>query len=304
MARRPPDDTPIVDSTAAITSLYQAPFADFVSMRTSLVAQLKKTGHKEVAARLAVAAKPSRAAWLVNQVYWRARKTYDAVLDAGTAARTVQQARLLGQDSADLSDTLARRDQAVRAAVTRAEAIARDAGDSASEAVLAQVRASFEAIAAHGADGRLAHGLLTTDVELPGLAALAGLVLPETPAAPVRRFEVVSRRAAPGSGAPTVPAKPDPRIAQAEARVAELLEREGAVTERVAELERGLAAAAERLTAAEAAVAAATREMDAARSVVEAGTRSRDAVTRDLAEVARDRKKAQAALEKLQPRGQ
>ena len=304
MARRPPEDTSIVDTTAALASLYQAPFADFVSMRATLVAQLKKTGHREVAASLAGAAKPSRAAWLVNQVYWKARKSYDAVLDAGTAARTVQQARLLGQDSADLGDTLARRDEAVRAAVSRAETIARDAGDGASEAILAQVRASFEAIAAHGADGRLAHGHLTTDVELPGLAALAGLVMAETTAPPPRRFEVVARRPPTESEVPpVVPPPPDPRLVQAEARVAELATREAAMQERVAYIEQGLAAAEAGLAEAEQALAAAQSKVDAARSSVHNGTRARDALARDLEELRRDREKAARALEKLQAPG-
>ena len=300
MVKRPSDDGGIVDTTAALASLYQAPFADFISSRSALVAQLKRSGHKEVAARLAGATKPTRAAWLVNQVYWRDRKTYDAVLDAGTAARAAQQARLLGQGDADLSETIARRDAAVRAAVLRAEAMAKEDGGAASEAIVAQVRGSFEAIAAHGADGRLAHGHLTTDVEQPGLAAFAGLVLPEAPAPPVRRFEVVARGTRTETPPPGETVPPDPRVVAAEARVGELTEREAAARERTAELERGLAAAQERLTAAEAAAAVAARELGAAQEAVEGGLRARDAVTRDLEQVTRDRTKAGAALEKLQ----
>jgi hypothetical protein len=300
MARRPPDDGGIVDTSAALASLYQAPFGEFVSSRTALVSQLKRSGHKEVAARLAGATKPTRAAWLVNQVYWRDRKVYDRVLDAGTAARAAQQARLLGQGDADLAETITRRDAAVRAAVARAEALANEDGAPASEATVAQVRGSFEAIAAHGTDGRLAHGHLTTDVEQPGLAALAGLVLPETPAPPVRRFEVVARGTRTEIPAAEEAQPPDPRVVAAEARVADLTEREEAARERAAELELGLTAAQERLTAAEATAAEAARELAAAKAAVEGGTRARDAVTRDLDQVTRERVKAAAALEKLQ----
>ena len=59
-------------------------------------------------------------------------------------------------------------------------------------------RESFEALAAHGLESRLAHGHLVADVDLPGLAAFAGLILPATPPpTTVRRFEVVSRRPPP-----------------------------------------------------------------------------------------------------------
>ena len=73
-----------------------------------------------MAASIATAAKPSRAAYLVNQVYWRAQPTYDAVLDTGTAARAAQQARLLGDAASDVGETLRARDQAVTRAVEQA----------------------------------------------------------------------------------------------------------------------------------------------------------------------------------------
>ena len=75
--------------------------------------QLKRSGHKDVAARIAAATKPSRAAYLVNQVFWRSQPIYDAVLDAGTAARAAQQARLLGDAATDVGETLRVRDDAV-----------------------------------------------------------------------------------------------------------------------------------------------------------------------------------------------
>ncbi|MBA2353147.1 MAG: hypothetical protein H0V80_00615, partial [Acidobacteria bacterium] len=82
MARtRPPDDNGIIDSTAALASLYQRAFAEFIPTRTVLVRQLQRSGHKDVAARIASATKPTRAAWLVNQVFWRQRALYDAVLE-------------------------------------------------------------------------------------------------------------------------------------------------------------------------------------------------------------------------------
>lgn len=291
-APRGPADTGIVDSSAALASLYQAPFAEFVPRRSALVAQLKKSGHKEVAARLATAAKPSRAAYLLNQVFWRARSTYEGLLDAGSAARAAQQARLLGETGQDLTASLHLRDAAVDSAVAEAERIAAEEGLAASEAITAQVRASFEALAAHGREGRLPHGQLVSDVELPGLAALAGLVLPAS-AAPSRQFQVVARRAEP---APSAPAAPDPRVIEAEARVEDLRERERSATERVDELARSVAACRTQVEEAEAALTAATRRLEQARQTVSQGETAHSAALRDLEVVRAARADAESQL--------
>src|SRR6187431_1320591 len=146
MASRTPEEPPFIDSSAALASLYQAPLAEFIARRAALTSQLKRSGHKDVAARIAAASKPSRAAHLVNQVFWRSQATYDAVLDAGTAARAAQQARLLGDTATDVGGTLRVRDDAVSRAVEQAERVAAEEGQPRSEAILGQVRATFEAL--------------------------------------------------------------------------------------------------------------------------------------------------------------
>ncbi len=299
MASPPQDDPAIVDSTAALASLYQAPFAEFVARRSALVSQLKRSGHKDVASRIASAAKPTRAAFLVNQVYWRARATYDAVLDTGTAARAAQQARLLGDES-DLADTLDARDAAVADAVHRAERIAADEGQPSSDAIRAQVRASFEALAAHGREARLPHGQLTADVELPGLAALAGLVLPESAPPPVRRFEVVARRPASATDPPATPPEPDPRIAELEGRLAEARLRERESAERAVELDRALEASRDVLTTAEAAAEEASRKVRTAQEAVDRGERAHAAAAADAARRVQEREAVERELAALQ----
>ena len=299
MASRPPDDPPFVDSTAALASLYQAPFTEFISRRSTLASQLKRSGHKDVAARIAAAAKPSRAAYLVNQVYWRAQATYDAVLDAGTAARAAQQARLLGDMATDVSETLRTRDDAVARAVAEAERVAADEGQGGSDAILAQVRASFEALAAHGREARLSHGQLTAEVELPGLAAFAGLILPASPsAAPVRRFEVVARRADAEIDAEPA-AAPDPRVVEAAARLQALEERHAAAVERVEELRRTTAAAEDVATNAERAAEEATRAATDARKAADRAVASQSAAEQDLARLGEERTAAEAHLREL-----
>jgi hypothetical protein len=300
MVARPPDDQSLVDSTATLASLYQAPLGEFTARRAALVAQLKRSGHKEVAARIAAAVKPSRAAHLVNQVFWRARAVYDAVLDAGTAARAAQQARLLGDTATDLNETLRDRDAAVRAAVEMAVGAAFTAGQGASDAVAAQLRASFEALAAHGLEGRLAHGHLTADVALPGLAAFAGLVLPAPTGSPepVRRFDVVARRPEPVSPSASVP--PDPRIAETEASIARLRERRAEASERCEALRRGTAAAQEVAMHAEQEAADAARKAIEARRAVERAEASRLAAEHALQRVDDELSGAVAQLHALQ----
>ena len=294
----PPDEPAIVDTTAALESLYQSPFAEFITRRNALVSQLKRSGHKDVAARIAGAAKPSRAVYLVNQVYWQARALYDAVLDAGTVARSAQQARLLGDSDADLGDTLRQRDIAIAAAVTRADRIASQEEQPLSEAIRAQVRGSFEALAAHGVEGRLPHGQLTADVEAPGLAAFAGLVVAPSAPAPARNFEVVARRPEPAPPAADEP-EPDPKIAAAEARLAEVISREEAATERLSELERALGGAQAVLDEAEAAFEAAKRQLSSARQDVARGEQSRDQASRDLDRARQERDSAARHVETL-----
>ena len=297
MGPRGPADAAFVDSSAALASLYQAPLSEFVSRRAALVSQLKKSGHKDVAARLATAPKPSRAAYLLNQVYWRARAVYDDVLEAGSAARAAQQARLLGDEGHDLAATLQARDIAVAAAHAEAERIAVDEGLGASDSIAAQVRASFEALAAHGREGRLAHGHLVSDVELPGLAALAGLVLPAS-SPPPRQFQVVARRAEPAPAEPP----PDPRREAAARRAADAQARERAATDRAAELQRTLESVRAQVTDAEAAVADATRRLGEARRHLEKGEAAYESVRQDLEQASHARALADAELAALTPR--
>ncbi|BCS32863.1 hypothetical protein TBR22_A20870 [Luteitalea sp. TBR-22] len=268
----------MVDTSAALASLYQGPLAEFITRRRAVVSQLKASGHKDVAARLATAAKPSRAAHLVNQVFWRARPAYDALLDAGMAARAAQQARLLGDGDADLSLTLRLRDQAVQAAVDEALSMASSEAMGIGESLAGPVRASFEALAAHGRDGRLAHGQLVEEVPLPGLQALAGLVLPAGAPPPARRFEIVARQATPE---PAVPRAPDPQRLAAEARLSDAQEREALARERRVELERALEAASGELNDAEREFEAARARLASATQAVEAGRTALDAAARE-----------------------
>src|SRR5882724_9686262 len=71
----------------AVVTLYQAPLDEFVAARKRLGAELKASGDKAGAARLAKLGRPTIAAWAVNQLWWQARESFDELLAAGQRLR-------------------------------------------------------------------------------------------------------------------------------------------------------------------------------------------------------------------------
>jgi hypothetical protein len=166
----------IVDVTGRITRLYQDDPREFVAHRNALARDLAKAGQKDLSARIKALARPSASAWVVNQLFWHVRGDYDALLAAGAAARDAQQARLSGRGG-DLVRALAERDAIIGRLVGQAERLAVAGGVALSPEARSRVRTTLEAIALRAGDATVTHGQLSEDVALPGLQALAGLVL-------------------------------------------------------------------------------------------------------------------------------
>jgi hypothetical protein len=104
---------------ARIDDLYRAPLADFVARRTALAKELGGADAQQVRKL----AKPTLVPWAVNQVYWRARRVYDAVIATGEALRAAQVAALEGRKADVRAATDAHR-KAMADAVREAERIA------------------------------------------------------------------------------------------------------------------------------------------------------------------------------------
>lgn len=240
---------PIVDITGRVARLYQEPLGSFVAQRNALARDLAGAGQRDLSTRIKALTRPSAAAWVVNQLYWHERREYDALLAAGAAARDAQQARLSGRGG-DLARAFAERDVIVERLTRGGERLAAAGGLKLSGDGRGRLRTSLEAIALRAGDTSLVHGQLADDVALPGLQALAGLVLGESAAAdspPAR---------------PALALVPTPERDQARA-MAEALGRE--LAEVRAEIDRVTTDAAEaRERADEAAGAAATAEQQAA----------------------------------------
>src|SRR3982751_5116605 len=95
---------------SGIDQLYQLPLDEFTAARNALA-----KGAKNGAAIKALA-KPPLAAWAVNQLYWRDRKTWDALIDAGENLRRTHRSVLAGR-SGDVRAAGAAHDAAVQDAL-------------------------------------------------------------------------------------------------------------------------------------------------------------------------------------------
>jgi hypothetical protein len=145
----------------AIAELFRAQPEAFVAERKRLSGELKTAGDKDGAQRLAKLARPSVSAWAVNQLYWRSRDEFEALLDTAKAVR-----------EGDLGAAAVYREMlgALRAVAGR---MLSDAGHSANEATLRRMTATLSAVAAAGGFEPDPPGALSADRDPPGFEAAA-----------------------------------------------------------------------------------------------------------------------------------
>jgi hypothetical protein len=290
----------LLDVSAEIDRLYQLPLAEFVAERNALAARVKAEQGKEAADHIRTLAKPGLTAWVVNQLYWRYRQEFMALVEAGDALRFAQQARLAGED-ADLTAAVDARRLALDALLAHGADLLTSAGHAPSHELKQRLSTTLEALATYGkGEGSPRAGRLTHDVDPPGFAALSALLpadIPESrpPAPPAR-----TGTSAPQPTLAVVRRRDDEKLrtalASAEADV-ERLQRESAqaavaVTnaeqaldvERacLAEAQRALDGAMAREQAAQAERNRARRAHAEARAALERAERTRDANKRAL----------------------
>ena len=151
---------------AKIDDLYKLPPAEFTAARNALAKSLTKDDAKLIKAL----EKPTVVPWAVNQVYWRARSTYDRLMKAGDKLRATQIAALEGR-TADVRAASETHRRAITEAVAEAERLAATAGVKPGGDALAR---TFEALslatAAPGTPGRLTEAL-----QPAGFEALLGV---------------------------------------------------------------------------------------------------------------------------------
>ena len=156
-----------------IDALYGLPLEEFTKARNMLAAELRSRGERDAATQVRGLAKPTAAAWAVNQVMRTQRKDARALLEAGERLRNAHAGAASGNTSAkDLRDAA----NAERAAVERLSQAARGLtnakGGDLSETVLERVGQTLHAIAADDGTRSLATaGRLSKEQQTTGLGA-------------------------------------------------------------------------------------------------------------------------------------
>lgn len=199
----------MADYRHALDALYKAPLADFIAERTRLAGELRAAGDRDGAGQLARRRRPTTSAWTVNQLYWKAREAFDALLAAAARIR-----------KGDLSETRAYRD-ALGELRKRAATVLQEAAHAPTEATLRRVMGTLAAVAAAGGFDPDPPGALAADREPPGFDVV------DMPAS-------TSEHAPPGSSThrAATPARARLPAAHAEQRAQKLAERKAREEER------------------------------------------------------------------------
>ena len=151
---------------ATIDELYRLPLNEFTGARNALAKSLTGGDAKHVRAL----AKPTVVPWAVNQVYWRARGTYDRLMKSGEKLRAAQIAALEGR-AADVRAAADAHRRAVGDAVAEAQRLAAPDGARPGADALARTFESLSlATAVLESPGRL-----TDALQPAGFEALTGI---------------------------------------------------------------------------------------------------------------------------------
>jgi len=159
-----------------IDALFKLPLGEFTPARNALAARFRKAGQQALADAAKALPKPSVAAWVVNQLYWRHREPFDRLIEAGDRFRRAQSTQQT-HNSAGVREHLEARRNAQAALLRIATAVLHDAGSSGTRDMLRRVASTLEALATYGSlhDAPRA-GRLAAELEPPGFDMLAGLL--------------------------------------------------------------------------------------------------------------------------------
>lgn len=169
--------------------LYGLPPGDFTAARDERARQLRAAGQRDEAVAIKKLARPTASAWLVNQLARTAPEQMTSLYDLGAELQEAQRA-LAGDRLRELS---VQRRQVVNDLVAAASDLAGRADQSASDAVLGEVRATLEAALADS-DARAAvrSGRLTKALAYAGLGEvdLTAALAVSAPAGPATKHSV------------------------------------------------------------------------------------------------------------------
>lgn len=142
--------------------LYSLPREEFTAARNTAVKRAREQGNRELAEQIGALRRPSTAAWVVNQLVRAQPDEVHALVELGDGLREAQR-RLQGEELRRLSQ---QRRELVHALVQQAQALARAAGHSVSEAVARELGDTFTAaVNSSAAAQALAGGRLTSALD-------------------------------------------------------------------------------------------------------------------------------------------
>lgn len=249
-----------------VDHLYQLPPGEFTAARNALAKTAGKNG-----ADVRALAKPSLAAWAVNQLYWKRRADYDALVGAAGELRKIHKA-ILGGHRGDIRDATKAHDAAVDRALKSTLELLREQGHPITDSTRQAIQITLRALPGDEAPGRLTQAL-----QPGGFEMLSGLSV-----APVRQGSFRAK-AEPATKEKAEPVKKDKKAKEAAAKAA----RELRVAEHEAQRQEFEAARAAR----EAEKAA--RAVERAREAIEEAKKSLEDAERDAREAERTRDVAQ-----------
>jgi hypothetical protein len=175
-----------------LNELFHGPLEEFTAARNELAKSLRSSGDAEAADWVKGLQKPTRAAWLVDQLAVRKPKEVARLLEAGRELRAAQEEMLSGSaDREKLREAASAEQKTIEALMGTAEAIGREHGVGAQ--ILTRVE---ETLRAASGDPEVAEAIERGWLQREQRAAGIGLVGPATAKAPARGRKKGDRQAA------------------------------------------------------------------------------------------------------------
>ena len=189
-----------------IDRLYQLPLGEFTAARNALA----RTAGDE-AADVRQLTKPSIPAWAVNQLHWKRRDLYDALVETSTALRKTHKT-ILGGRRADLREPSRAHEDALDAALKGALEILQGADHPATDATRQGVLTTLRALPTNDAAGRLTETLQPGGFEMLQGLSIAGSKGAIRPKAEPASIESARRDGGKSARQKPEADRPDPKV--------------------------------------------------------------------------------------------
>ncbi len=280
---QPPDPN---DLETALLAVYQGPLEEFVSRRDALAKELRAAKRRDDADRVKALRKPSRTAWVLDNIVHEDPAAIEQLVEAISTAQTVQ-------SGAELRAAMETIRAAVRAVAAVGARVAIRAGQPMDANALAM--ALHAVIGETKAFEELRAGRLVDVPDGGGLDILAALPTMAPP--PPRQPSTTPAHRETPNAAPDAPPSPQGETAEADAEsVAREAELAAAAREDLRRAEAVLAEAREDSARGERLVRDAQAQLDAAERAL---SRAEDEARARLADVERVRRDADAAAKRV-----